>query len=208
MSLETELPVNVSMLAGSMDGVNFEAIARENHTATMAISKNPIAYGANITDHSYRENLKLSLDVHVSKNPINDYNDTTHGAKGENRPGNFYQKIVAWQSSGTLVDIQTSLLLYQQMAILSCSAPVEVDDDNNVTFTIELEQPKIVNNQTVVYGKQKTAAKSHTKKASNKNNKGQKVPNKQVEQTSNNYAWVDSQLARAKQYQNNLGFKF
>lgn len=190
----------------SMNSVLFEAVMKEDHESTMQISQNPIAYGASITDHSFRDGLKLSLDVVISHFPRTDYEDNTYGYQGDNRPAEFYRELVMLQGMGVLVDAQSSVLVYKNMAIASVKLPRLVDDDNTVIVSIDLQEVKIVNTQTVVYGKQKKPKKSHKKKASKKNNKGASKPTEQVGKQNN--AFMDDNLSKGKSYENQFGLKW
>lgn len=199
---------DVSIIANelTLDGIQIECLTEVTHKSTATISSNPIANGSNIADNAHRNPIELSLTLVVSRAPTEEYQDDTHGAKGDNRPAEFYYSLLKLQDEKKLCDVQTTLLYYSNMYITSISAPETVDDHNSIEFSIDLQEADLVEVQTVVYGKQKPAKAEYTKKASRLNNKGKQVQVQQQPISSTNSDFLNNNYAKGQSYAQQFGF--
>ncbi|MCL2829835.1 MAG: hypothetical protein FWD77_03735 [Betaproteobacteria bacterium] len=54
-----------------MDGLVFDAVFEEVHTAELEVTDNPVETGVTVSDHAFMKPLKLSLSAGVSDTPLN-----------------------------------------------------------------------------------------------------------------------------------------
>jgi len=103
---------------GSM---TLDASVEESHEVTATITKHPIEYGANITDHMIVEPRSFTLKGRISDTPL-------VARSGDILTGSLSRHIEAWDALQTLmfnkasVTIETGLKLYENVVLESLRA--------------------------------------------------------------------------------------
>lgn len=114
------------LFSGLIGPVPVSVIMKEDHLSTLGITENPIETGAKITDHSYVEPKKLTLD----------FADANAAAT--------YNALVRFQESRTPFICVSGLYLYQNMLIKSLSAQRDRQTSRILSGKAELQEIIIV----------------------------------------------------------------
>lgn len=110
-------------------------VTGEDHESTISITKVPVEFGADITDHAYIEPKTVTIKGMIGP-----------GFRGI---GSFsraagYQALVRYQESRVPFTLITGLDFYRNMLIQSISVPRNPDNANVLEFTAKLQQVLIV----------------------------------------------------------------
>lgn len=110
-------------------------VTDEDHQSTINITKVPVEFGADITDHAYIEPKTVTIKGMIGP--------------GFTGLGSFsraagYQALVRYQESRVPFTLITGLDFYRNMLIQSISVPRNPDNANILEFTAKLQQILIV----------------------------------------------------------------
>lgn len=114
------------LFSGLIGPIPVSVIMKEGHRSTLGITENPIETGAKVTDHSYVEPKKLTLD----------FADANAAAT--------YNALVRFQESRTPFTAVSGLYLYRNMLIKSLSAERDAQTSRILKGTAELQEIIIV----------------------------------------------------------------
>lgn len=145
----------------SIGNVTLDASVNEVHSAEVEVTDHPVEKGANVSDHKRSKPETIQIEGVISNTPIPKPDDqlTTRqtGSISFSSRGEMDVSLVtnAWDAlrkikdGDELVQVITSLRIYDNMAITSLSAPRDARTGQVLRFTAQLKQIKIVNSQTV-----------------------------------------------------------
>jgi len=171
---------------GRVGSILLDARIDENHNFTNEVTSMPVEDGFDITDNIKEKPFQLSMTGFVSDSPIGG-SEIRLGAGDTPYSDEAYDLLLKMFEDKQLVSVQTSLVRYDNMAITSCNIPRDKDTGESITFSMNLQQVRIVenefttvaNNAKDVNGKSKGVAdrndpkrnkgKQTTKKAKGKN---------------------------------------
>lgn len=83
--------------------VAIDVVLEEIHTSTLSITRNPVEFGADVTDHAYREPRRLTMNIATGK--------------GREAAARTYQSLVRLQNTRIPFDLSTGLDYYKNMLI-------------------------------------------------------------------------------------------
>lgn len=101
-----------------------DVVMEEVHVSTLAITRNPVEFGADVTDHAYVEPKMLRMLCFIGG--------------GRAKAAAAYNALVALQESREPFDVVTGLTLYRDMLIENITAPRHVDNKYVLEFSIDL----------------------------------------------------------------------
>lgn len=130
-------------LGWNINGMEFDAWLRLNHNTSLTITQHPVETGANITDHSYRNQKRFSFDIGMT--------DTVNTSlifgfianiftKGSDRSVNAYNALVAMQESRQLLTLDCKYGGYDNVLIESIDVTDDYQTKNALKATINLVQ--------------------------------------------------------------------
>lgn len=142
----------------NIGGISFDGWIEEQHINEVVVTKNPVEFGADITDHAIIQPVKLTVRVIVTDTPlgleefVTGLVDNVSGIfgssteEGGTRSAQAYNNLVFIQNERFELSVQTGLKEYDNMIITSITAPVV--KKQSVEMTIKLEQVLIVKSVT------------------------------------------------------------
>lgn len=140
----TPQPVLLQTVVG---GYVFDAVLQAQHDATLTITTNPVETGAALTDNSYVNPSKLTLQIGMS----DVLKDRIPGqfSGGPSRSVTAYQALKQLQMSRIPVAVTTRLGTYPSMLV----AEISVTDDNTTAYglkaTVTLQEILVATVQVV-----------------------------------------------------------
>lgn len=170
----------------SIGGIQLDAVLRESHSNRVTLSNNPLELGADIVDHARVEPKELSLIAVVSDTPlggaaIGEIVDTVTGKFGSSNEPNItrsnaaYNSLLDLQRSLEPIDVQTKLVLYENMVIVDIRVSQEADTSRSIELFIDLKEAIIVESEIVILTEEQLS-NSLKKIASSPDKKGRKAP--------------------------------
>jgi hypothetical protein len=161
--------------------VTFDASISESHLGSAQVTEHQVETGSNIADHVRALPLRLSVQAMVSDTPTLeggsvlkqsvptlDRDSIVLTASGEvDRVRTIYNALTDAMQAGVLIEVNTSLRKYTNLAIINLATPRNALDSNAVTFSIDLLQVRLVKTFTVASlpekakGARKRGAKSN-----------------------------------------------
>lgn len=124
-----------------------DATISTTHSSRVTITKFPVERGMNVADHKRVEPAVVSLECFWSNAPAVPVDFLPD--QFEKRAEDAYAFLLACMSSTGLLEVNTPLRLYTEMAITSLTAPVTVANGDGLTCSLVLEQIRVVDNKTV-----------------------------------------------------------
>jgi len=149
---------------GRVGVVQFDAIISESHTDDATITDHPVAVGSDITDHIRMQPEQITLTGMITNTPIvflssilskspvgtevagTFFPSTVHA---DDRVDEGYSKLRELQSSGTLVNVFTTLRSYEDMAIVTLSVNRDVQKGKVLEISITLRKIVIAKSLSV-----------------------------------------------------------
>lgn len=144
----------------TLGGVALDAVLEEYHTNDMLVTKNPVEYGADVTDHAIVQPKRLNLRAVVSDTPLGtaslgviiDNASNLFGSStsdSQTRSTTAYNALLALQAAREPIDVQTKLRLYRNMLITNITVGQDKDTSREVQLDITLEEIVIVATEVV-----------------------------------------------------------
>ncbi len=144
----------------SLGGVQLDAVLTETHESPVVITKNPIEFGADITDHAIIEPKKLNILAEVSDTPLGtaafgEIVDLVTGLFGTATSDNLtrsnaaYNALIQLQETLEPIEIQTKLKLYKDMLITNISTTQDKNTSRIVTMSISTEEVLITQSEVI-----------------------------------------------------------
>jgi hypothetical protein len=120
-----------------------DAVVRELHSDRLTITRHPVEYGAQISDHAYREPAQLALVYGWTLgSPQNTEEDTQFLVR-------IYEQLIALQRSAQLFDIYTGKRYYQNMLMEECDLETDYWTENSLSVNIKCSEIILANTATV-----------------------------------------------------------
>lgn len=136
------------ILEATYEDLIIDAAEGERHDASAEPTEHPVEEGAAISDHVQPNLDRLSLECVVSNYPTGRVLDRITDAGGD-RALNTWQQLRTLMHSGTRVDIETSLRLYEGMVIKAVSAPRDAKSGQALRFTLDAQELRTVTTEEV-----------------------------------------------------------
>lgn len=145
----------------SLAGVQFDAVIREDHNNQIRITKNPVEFGADITDHAIIEPKTITIIAEVTDTPL--FGLANIGAiiepitslfgsstdSNETRSKAAYNTLVEFMETREPIEVQTKLKNYTDMLITNISTSQDKDTGKIVNLIISLEEVLITESEVV-----------------------------------------------------------
>lgn len=145
--------------------VPIDAFLQETHRSDLSITRNPIEFGADVTDHAYVEPKQIIIWGGVGSAPGR---LGIVGGQAATRVSAAYEAMVALQESREPFDIVTGLTFYEDMLIESIEVTRHKDNSNILEFYASLREVIIVES-TYAEGQGVSKGKTPGKGAANAN---------------------------------------
>jgi len=131
----------VVAISRSLGPVPIDVMLQERHLSRLSITRNPIEFGADVTDHAYVEPKELALWGVIG--PASGRAGIVNGLPAT-RVSSGYQAIVALQESREPFDIVTGLDVYEDMLIETVDVTRTKDNAAVLEFYAHCRQALIV----------------------------------------------------------------
>lgn len=127
---------------GSIGELVLDARIDENHQLSNDVTQYPVEEGSNITDHVRNRPFVLTMTGHVTDSPIEyfDLSEDLNNQEGETRSRSAFDQLITLYNDKSLVDVQTTLNLYQNMVIQDLIIPRNSSIGQELRFTATLIQ--------------------------------------------------------------------
>lgn len=144
----------------SIGGIKLDAVLQEKHVNELSVTKNPVEFGAEVTDHSRIEPKQVSVLAVVTDTPlgfaaVGELVDRISGIFGSSTEENVtrsvaaYEAMVALQENRVPLDLQTRLVLYKNMIITKIEVVQDKDSSREVVLNMSFSEMLIVNTEVV-----------------------------------------------------------
>ncbi len=171
----------------SLGGVQLDAVITESHNNTIRLTKNPVEFGVDITDHAVIEPKKLVINAEVSDTPLGvaaftEIVDLVTGLFGTATTDNItrsnaaYNALVLLQETREPIEVQTRLRLYKDMIITGISTTQDKDSSRIVNMIISLEEVLITESEVVQLSPEQLQEGSARQQGSSPDKKGRQEP--------------------------------
>lgn len=141
---------DTGVITGKLDTLyQLDGVIREQHTSIARVTKHPVEYGVDLTDHVIKQPMKVVVEGIVTNSPFGKQllnrlpgDPQTAGNKAEavlkgERARNAYAGLVELQNERLPISLQTGLLQYENMVLTNIAAPNDVQNNLRVTLTFE-----------------------------------------------------------------------
>lgn len=170
----------------SIAGIQLDAVLVENHVSTVRTTKNPVEFGADVTDNSIVEPKSLTITAEVSDNPINgssvgpiiDQDNRFGSATIPNitRSNAAYNALISFQENKEPTEVQTRLKQYSNMLITSIATIQDKDSSQIASMVIIMDEILILETEIIALSKDQLKAGSPQEQATSSDNKGRQEP--------------------------------
>ena len=179
----------------AIGGIELDAVISEAHTNQVRLTKNPVEFGVDITDHAIIEPKQLSIVAQVSDTPLGtaafgQLVDTVTGLFGSSTSQNItrsnaaYNRMLQLMEARELIEVQTRLRLYPNMIITSLSTTQDKDSSRAVLMNMKLEEVVITESVIVKLDPAQLQSGSPTSQGSSADKRGRVEP---VESTNKSH---------------------
>ncbi len=163
--------------AGSTDIISIDAVVTELHSAQAEVTSHPVETGSAISDNVIPGPLKISCQCTVTNTPVTIPASHMSGATGSSagqkltfrgsteipagsaellhfdtsfdRVRDVHSDVKRLMAAGTIIEVSTSLVDYDNMLITNLSVPRSAQSGNALTFSFDAQQVTIVSTQEV-----------------------------------------------------------
>ncbi len=118
----------------------FDAVFDTSHNANLMVTEHPVQSGGSVADHAFMEPDEVQLEIGMSD---------VATSVGTNHSVNAYTRLRAIMASREPVTLVTRLKTYQNMLIVSLSAPDDYTTMNALRASVGFKQINIVSVSTV-----------------------------------------------------------
>lgn len=123
-----------------IDTILLDALINESPVYADTVTTNPVEDGTTISDHIISQPLQLTLNCIASDYPIPNSIQANVSNETGRRSLDVYFKLLDLRNKRTLIDVQTGLDFYPDMAISSFNPKRDNTTTNTLSFQIELTQ--------------------------------------------------------------------
>jgi hypothetical protein len=130
----------------------FDLVLRERYQVASTMTRHPVEFGAEISDHVFRQPRQFTLEGGVTDTRFpNDGTDSFAAQAGSavTRSQTAWQVLQQYQASGQLFNVQTSLELLENMVITNLSTVRDAATAKVLEFTAVMQEAIIVQTQSV-----------------------------------------------------------
>ena len=99
-----------------------DATTAEQHSQEAAITQHPREAGGDVSDHYQAKLPEVALTLVFTNTPLTFDNDDA------DRPANAYRQLLDLQEQRQLVTLITRVAVYEDCGLVSCGAPVSIED--------------------------------------------------------------------------------
>lgn len=176
----------------------FDAIVTETHSRSAQVTAHPVEQGADVADHVYVDPLRLTLEALVTNTPLRTPTTQNRNSSGEvralddvqantlqfdasmDRPKDVYEDLRDAFANKSAITVDTALERYQDMVIIGLSVPREAGSGldtqsgtrvDKLTFSIEMQQIRVVGSRTGEVRQPKAGAPKKKKQKGTKEKK-------------------------------------
>lgn len=147
----------------SFAGIQLDAVLNESYSSPIELTKNPVEFGAEITDHAIIKPKKYTISGIVSNTQISlagaigDIVDNVSGLFGDStgqgltRAQSAYKSLQAIKDAREPIEVQTGLGLLENMVILDIQVNQDKSTANAIFFTAPLEEVLIVETEVLSF---------------------------------------------------------
>jgi hypothetical protein len=137
----------------SFNGWAFDCVRSENHNLGAVITESPSESGSNFGDHMYAKQAELTIVGIVSNTPLYTLGVDPFSGAGttSTRRVNALALLRKLQTDGVLFDVQTGLMLYQNMGLENISVPDDAPNAGWGEFTLKLKQVTVTTTANAAY---------------------------------------------------------
>jgi hypothetical protein len=149
--------------AGQLEQIDLDVCERQGHEKSATVTERAVERGAAITDHVRPNANTLTLDGWISNTPITEGGATrgryqrlaNGGATTLQFPTPFdrvrdcHETLSALITDGVLIDVVTSLEIYQQMLLRRYKVDRDATTGSVLPIVLEFVQPRLVETRIV-----------------------------------------------------------
>lgn len=132
-----------------MGSMIFDAVVSEDHTSEVDITQHKVERGVTISDHKEKKPKQLTISAAFSNSPFESLKGNVLSASGVARIQGAWEELKSIQEGEDLVEIQTGLELYRNMAIKSLSVSQDASTANALLFSATLIEVRFVGTRTL-----------------------------------------------------------
>jgi len=178
-------PSKTPIVAAGREVLTLDACTSQSHGRESTVTDHPVEDGADISDHIRPEAKRLSITGVVSATPIKGalevLAEALSAALTGGRTTKAFDRLEKAMADRELVTVETSLMVYKDMAITSVTMPREVETGGDFVFSMELRQIRYATSETVIVpadalGKPKPGAEPAQAKAQVQKTRDQATP--------------------------------
>ena len=117
-------------------GYIFDAYIKTEHTRSVKLTQNPVQGGSAVTDHSYNEPIKLTMQIFETDTAA------AYGGSfsGSDRSVSAYKTLVGLMTGREPLTVSTRLWSYDNLVITSMTATETSDTVHGLDVTVTLEE--------------------------------------------------------------------
>lgn len=165
----------VTIVLANGETLNFDAALTMAHDRTADVTENPVEKGAKISDHIRPHPMHFKVAGIIVAAPIVRPSPFFYDVPevDPSRTKKAYTALQAAWKAADVVEVQTDLEVYKNLAIKSLNFPQDANTGKDLYFTIDFKEVIYVSSQTVKVPP-KAVVPAARPGASAKTNKGQK----------------------------------
>jgi hypothetical protein len=126
----------------NIGGFVADVTIREEHEDELVVTENPVEQGAAITDHSFKQPARLTIDIGYS-------NSSAQSGGDPNYVNDMYAQFLQLQASRQPFDVITGKRQYSNMLITMLHTVTDEKTENALLLTVKMKEIILVNTQTV-----------------------------------------------------------
>lgn len=134
-----------------IEGIQLDAVLREDHSNDVSLTTNPVESGVRITDHAVLEPRTLTIVAEVTDTPlgtaaVGQLVNSASNLFGTSTEDNITRSVAAYRALIDLqeklepISVQTKLRLYEDMMITGISSVTDKKSFKSVPLIIKLTQ--------------------------------------------------------------------
>ncbi len=159
-------------------GIKLDAVLSEDYSSPITLTKNPVEFGAEITDHAIIQPKKYTLQGVVSNTPLDiagalgSIVDSVSGAFGDSsgtnksRSQSAYEVLQEIKNAREPIEVQTGLGILENMVILDIQVNQTKTTSKAIYFTAPMEEVIITNTQVLTFPASSLAGSTKSQGAS------------------------------------------
>jgi len=163
MALPSTIEALLFSTGRQFGGIIPDVTISEQHTDTLTITDHPVEYGAQVSDHAYKNPAELVCKFGWSQQSVL-INSLLDGSilNGLTSLQAVYQKLLALQIKREAFAISTGKRLYTNMLLKQISVMTDVESENALLATCVFREVIIVNSQTTTMSASTQASPQQT----------------------------------------------